>query len=85
MRKEEEEEEEQPEIEKFRFRYFSAIFVLFPGEGLGRRIPILFINFFYFGPEARNLFCSRPTGPQQPSQSHGNPAPGSLGGGSVSC
>ena len=48
--------------------YFSAIFPLFSaiflsyffGEGLGRPKPIFFLS----GPEARNLFCSRPTGLQ---------------------
>ena len=43
------------------FGYFSY----FPEEGLGRPKPIFFSkNSAIFGPEARNLFCSRPTGSQ---------------------
>ena len=33
----------------------------FWGEGLGSPKPIFFLSFSYFGPPARNLFCTRPT------------------------
>ena len=44
---------------------FGFSFSYFPGEGLGRPKPIFFLIFsLFFGPEARNLFCSKPTGSQ---------------------
>ena len=43
---------------------FPIFFSYFPAEGLGRPKPVFFLFFSYFGPEARNLFCSRPTGLQ---------------------
>ena len=61
------------------FFLLSGLFFLdFPGQGetdilpkfffwaiffSGRAKPI-FVLFFYFGPEARSKFCSRPTGSQ---------------------
>ena len=42
------------------FSNFSAIFSDFLVEAVSYISPI----FSYFGPEARNLFCSRPMGPQ---------------------
>ena len=43
------------------FPIFGLIFSYSSGEGLRRPKPIFFIG---FGPEARNIFCSRPTGLQ---------------------
>ena len=46
------------------FSYFSAIFSYFPRVGPREAETYIFPIFSYFGPEAQNLFCSRPTGLQ---------------------
>ena len=43
------------------FSYFSAIFFYFLGEAVSYSFPFFF-SLSYFRLEARNLFCSRPTG-----------------------
>ena len=44
------------------FSNFLAMFLYFPREGLGSPKPLFFPFFSLdFGPEARNLVCTRPT------------------------
>ena len=46
------------------FPIIRLFFPIFQGRALGGRNLYFSLFFAYFGPEARNLFCSRPTGSQ---------------------